>query len=101
MKIKPINPIARAMFRLRKPKQVIPNKKKNYVPDIDDFDDAYIDMGTGEICSHKEIREEAEALREYYEALNAEAVVIPDDDIHPKDDPHDEMLPKPKPPKEK
>ena len=82
MKIKPINPIARAMFRLRKPKQVIPNKKKNYVPDIDDFDDAYIDMRTGEICSH-------------------------DDDIDPKDDPHDDMMPhpipipKPKPPKEK
>ena len=49
MKIKPINPIARAMLRLRKPKQVIPNKKKNYVPDIDDFDDVYIDMDTGEI----------------------------------------------------
>ena len=49
MKIKPINPIARAMLRLRKPKQVIPNKKKNYVPDIDDYDDVYIDMDTGEI----------------------------------------------------
>ena len=49
MKIKPINPIARAMLRLRKPKQIIPNKKKNYVPDIDDYDDVYIDMDTGEI----------------------------------------------------
>ena len=37
------------MLRLRKSPQVIPNKKKNYVPDIDDFDDAYIDMNTGEI----------------------------------------------------
>ena len=37
------------MLRLRKSPQVIPNKKKNYVPDIDDFDDAYIDMDTGEI----------------------------------------------------
>ena len=66
------------MLRLRKSPQVIPNKKKNYVPDIDDFDDAYIDMTTGQICSH-------------------------DDDIDPKDDPHDEMMPhvpKPvKPPK--
>ena len=80
MRIKKINPIARAMLRLRKPKQVIPNKKKDYVPDIDDFDDVYIDMRTGEVCSH-------------------------DDDIDPKDDPHDEMFPvpptKPKPPKEK
>ena len=49
MKIKPINPIARAMLRLRKSKQIIPNKKKNYVPDIDDYDDVYIDMDTGEI----------------------------------------------------
>ena len=49
MRIKPINPIARAMLRLRKPKQIIPNKKKNYVPDIDDYDDVYIDMDTGEI----------------------------------------------------
>ena len=49
MRIKKINPVARAMLRLRKPKQVIPNKKKNYVPDIDDYDDVYIDMDTGEI----------------------------------------------------
>ena len=82
MRIKKINPVARAMLRLRKPKQVIPNKKKDYVPDIDDFDDVYIDMRTGEVCSH-------------------------DDDIDPKDDPHDDMMPhpipipKPKPPKEK
>ena len=79
MKIpKIINPIARTMLRNRRSPQVIPNKKKSYVPDIDDFDDAYIDMRTGEICSH-------------------------DDDIDPKDDPHDEMLPvpKPKPPKGK
>ena len=50
MKIfKRINPIARTMLRNRRSPQVIPNKKKNYVPDIDDFDDAYIDMDTGEI----------------------------------------------------
>ena len=49
MRIKKINPVARAMLRLRKPKQIIPNKKKNYVPDIDDYDDVYIDMDTGEI----------------------------------------------------
>ena len=47
MRIKKINPVARAMLRLRKPKQVIPNKMKDYVPDIDDFDDVYIDMITG------------------------------------------------------
>ena len=46
---KRINPIARTMLRNRRSPQVIPNKKKNYVPDIDDFDDAYIDMDTGEI----------------------------------------------------
>ena len=50
MKIpKIINPIARTMLRNRRSPQVIPNKKKNYVPDIDDFDDVYIDMDTGEI----------------------------------------------------
>tara|TARA_R100000995_G_C3456334_1_gene110775 strand:+ start:314 stop:454 length:141 start_codon:yes stop_codon:yes gene_type:complete len=37
------------MLRNRRSPQVIPNKKKNYVPDIDDFDDVYIDMDTGEI----------------------------------------------------
>ena len=66
------------MLRNRRSPQVIPNKKKNYVPDIDDFDDVYIDTRTGKIMTH-------------------------DDDIDPKDDPHDEMYPvpptKPKPPK--
>ena len=76
MRIKRVNPIAKAMLSLRRSPQVIPNKKKDYVPDIDDYDDVYIDMDTGEIMSD-------------------------DEDIHPKDDPHDEMLPKPKPPKEK
>jgi len=70
--IKPINPIARAMLRSRQSPQVVPNKKKNYVPDIDDYDDVYIDMATGEIKS----------------------------DDGDDDDPHDEMLP-PKPKKEK
>ena len=46
---KRINPIARTMLRNRRSPQVIPNKKKNYVPDIDDYDDVYIDMDTGEI----------------------------------------------------
>ena len=72
MRIKPINPIARAMLRSRQSPQVVPNKKKNYVPDIDDYDDVYIDMATGEIKS----------------------------DDGDDDDPHDEMLP-PKPKKEK
>ena len=80
MRIKRVNPIARAMLSLRRSPQVIPNKKKNYVPDIDDYDDVYIDMDTGEIMSD-------------------------DEDIDPKDDPHDEMFPipkpNPKPPKEK
>ena len=50
MKIfKRVNPIARTMLRNRRSPQVIPNKKKNYVPDIDDYDDVYIDMDTGEI----------------------------------------------------
>ena len=50
MKIfKRINPIARTMLRNRRSPQVIPKKKKNYVPDIDDYDDVYIDMDTGEI----------------------------------------------------
>lgn len=68
MRIKPINQIARMMLRKRQSPQVIPNKKKNYVPDIDDYDDVYIDMDTGEI-------------------RNSE------DDVDPKDDPHDEMYP--------
>jgi len=80
MRIKRVNPIARAMLSLRRSPQVIPNKKKDYVPDIDDYDDVYIDMDTGQIMSE-------------------------DEDIHPKDDPHDEMFPvpkpNPKPPKEK
>ena len=76
MRIIRVNPIAKAMLSLRRSPQVIPNKKKDYVPDIDDFDDVYIDMYTGQIMSE-------------------------DEDIHPKDDPHDEMFPKPKPPKEK
>ena len=78
--VKPINPIARAMLQNRKPKQVIPNKKKNYVPDIDDFEDVYMNMRTGQLMAN-------------------------DEDIDPKDAPHDEMLPfpkpKPKPPKGK
>ena len=68
------------MLRLRKSPQVIPNKKKNYVPDIDDFEDVYMNMRTGQLMAN-------------------------DEDIDPKDDPHDEMLPfpkpKPKPPKGK
>ena len=63
--IKPINPIARAMLRSRQSPQVVPNKKKNYIPDIDDYDDVYIDMDTGEIKS----------------------------DDGDDDDPHDEMYP--------
>lgn len=62
------------MLRLRKSPQVIPNKKKDWYPEIDDYDGVYIDMSTGEI---KEI-----------------------DDAE-DDDPHDEMFPpaptKPKP----
>ena len=78
MRIKRVNPVAKAMLSLRRSPQVIPNKKKGYVPDIDDYDDVYIDMRTGEVMSD-------------------------DDDIDPRDDPHDEMMPtpKPKPPKEK
>tara|TARA_X000001382_G_scaffold35382_1_gene23330 strand:- start:3117 stop:3305 length:189 start_codon:yes stop_codon:yes gene_type:complete len=54
--LKRINPIARAMLRLRKPKQVIPNKKKNLPPEYDDEDieligDVYIDMDTGKVMS--------------------------------------------------
>ncbi len=72
---KRINPIARTMLRNRRSPQIIPNKKKNYVPNIDDFDDVYINMTTGKIETE-------------------------DDDIDPRDDPHDEMFPtKPKPPK--
>jgi hypothetical protein len=72
---KRINPIARTMLRNRRSPQVIPNKKKNYVPDIDDYNDVYIDTRTGKIQTH-------------------------DDDIDPKDDPHDEMFPtKPTPKK--
>ena len=67
--IKPINPIARAMLRSRQSPQVIPNKKKNRYPDIDDYDGVYIDMFTGEV---KEL-----------------------DDAE-DDDPHDEWIPKPK-----
>ena len=63
------------MLRLRKSPQVIPNKKKKYVPDIDDFDDVYVDVNTGKIMCN-------------------------DEDIDPKDDPHDEMMPHiPKPTK--
>ena len=50
MKIpKTINPIARAMLRLRKSPQVIPNKKKDRYPDVDDYDGVYIDMFTGKV----------------------------------------------------
>ena len=73
MRIKKINPVARAMLRLRKPKQVIPNKKKNRYPDVDDYDGVYIDMSTGEV---KYLDEQGE-----------------------DDDPHDEMYPTTPPPK--
>ena len=77
MKIpKKINPIARAMLRLRKSPQVIPNKKKNRYPDVDDYDGVYIDMSTGQV---KYLDEDAE-----------------------DDDPHDEWTPPvPKPKKGK
>ena len=67
MKIpKKINPIARAMLSLRRSPQVIPNKKKNRYPDVEDYDGVYIDMFTGEV---KEL------------------------DNGEDDDPHDEMYP--------
>lgn len=74
MRIKKINPIARAMLNLRRSPQVIPNKKKNRYPDIDDYDGVYIDMFTGEV---KEL-----------------------DDAE-DDDPHDVMYPDTPPKKEK
>lgn len=49
MKIKRINPIARAMLSLRRSPQVIPNKKKDRYPDVEDYDGVYIDMFTGEV----------------------------------------------------
>lgn len=53
MQIKKINPIARVMLRLRKAKQVIPNKKKDLPPEYDE--DCYIDMETGKLMiSQKE-----------------------------------------------
>ena len=67
MKIpKKINPIARVMLSLRRSPQVIPNKKKNRYPDVEDYDGVYIDMFTGEV---KEL------------------------DNGEDDDPHDEMYP--------
>ena len=51
MRIKRVNPIAIAMLSLRRSPQVMASKKKGYVPDIDDYDDVYIDMDTGEIKS--------------------------------------------------
>ena len=74
MKIpKKINPIARVMLSLRRSPQVIPNKKKNRYPDVEDYDGVYIDMFTGEV---KEL------------------------DNGEDDDPHDEMYPA-TPPKKK
>ena len=67
MRIKPINPIARAMLRSRRSPQIIPNKKKNNYHDVEDYDGVYIDMFTGEV---KELKEDGE-----------------------DDDPHDEMYP--------
>jgi hypothetical protein len=55
------------MLRLRKSPQVIPNKKKNRYPNVDDYDGVYIDMSTGEV---KYLDEQGE-----------------------DDDPHDEMYP--------
>ena len=49
MKIKRINPIARAMLSLRRSPQVVPNKKKDRYPDVEDYDGVYIDMFTGEV----------------------------------------------------
>jgi len=49
VKIKRINPIARAMLSLRRSPQVIPNKKKDRYPDVEDYDGVYIDMFTGEV----------------------------------------------------
>jgi hypothetical protein len=49
MQIKKINPIARVMLRLRKAKQVIPNKKKDLPPEYDE--DCYIDMETGKLMT--------------------------------------------------
>ena len=75
MKIpKKINPIARAMLSLRRSPQVIPNKKKDRYPDVEDYDGVYIDMFTGEV---KEL------------------------DNGEDDDPHDEMYPVTPPPKKK
>jgi hypothetical protein len=47
--LKKINPVARAMLRLRKPKQIIPNKKKDLPPEYDD--DCYINMDTGKLMT--------------------------------------------------
>jgi len=74
MKIPRINPIAKAMLSLRRSPQVIPNKKKNKYPDVEDYDGVYIDMFTGEV---KEL------------------------DNGEDDDPHDEMYPATPPPKKK
>ena len=61
------------MLRLRKSPQVIPNKKKDRYPDIDDYDGVYIDMSTGKV---KQLNDAED------------------------DDPHDEMMPHiPKPTK--
>ena len=62
------------MLSLRRSPQVIPNKKKDRYPDVEDYDGVYIDMFTGEV---KHLDEG-------------------DDD----DDPHDVMLP-PSPKKDK
>ena len=74
MPIKKINPIAIAMLSLRRSPQVVPNKKKDCYPDIEDYDGVYIDMFTGEVRQL--------------------------DDDGDEDDPHDVMFP-PKPKKEK
>jgi len=73
MRIKRVNPIAKAMLSLRRSPQVVPNKKKDWYPDVEDYDGVYIDMFTGEVRQ------------------------LDDGD---DDDPHDVMIP-PQPKKEK
>ena len=46
---KRINPVAKAMLQNRQSPKVIPNKKKDYYPDIDDHDGVWIDTLTGEV----------------------------------------------------
>ena len=37
------------MLSLRRSPQVVPNKKKDRYPDVEDYDGVYIDMFTGEV----------------------------------------------------